>query len=300
MRLGEAIERYAQEAGPKPAARVRRYFEWLGTVHGANSDTVFARFLHHLQEEGLAPGTVDLYARTVRAFFRRFGLQPPRVKGPRLDPFKDQKRPALEWELIARMIRAARAGDVTNRQASLLALATTYGLRAGELAAIRVADVDLPGERIYIRTLKGGRPRWCWVPPEIVPYLEGVWAPSNPNAVEKVFDNLWGAVMDTKKPERTNWHSVRRALVRDLITAGVPESAVARFLRWSSGSGRGPERMVALYARPSEYVGAEGVTPAREEDEGRREYDALVWDLHPYLSLWRDEASDRLKGTGSP
>jgi len=277
----EALDRYRRSAGPKPASIVERYLRWGGT----NADAVLGRYLRHLEQEGLGPGTVDLHRRTIRAFYRQFGLPAPTARGWRYDP-KDARRPALAADLVLRLITAARAGDLTGRQACLLALATTYGMRAVELAAIRPSDVDPEGERIYIRTAKGGQPRWCWLPPQIIPWLPAVWPSASPNSVEKTFGNLWGNAVDAERPARANWHAVRRALVRDLVAAGVPEGAVARFLRWSGGGSRGPERMVALYSSPTEQVGAEGVSQVRAEDAGQREYDRDVWDHHPYLRHW--------------
>ncbi|HEY3367774.1 MAG TPA: hypothetical protein VGK74_22175 [Symbiobacteriaceae bacterium] len=282
MTAAEALARYEREAGPKFAAIVERYLRWGGT----QADAAFARYLRHLeQEEHLAPGTVDLHRRTIQAFYRHFRQESPQVRGWHYDPH-DASRPALSSDLITRLIQAARGGDLTGRQSALLAMSSTYGMRAGELAALGPEDVDLAGARVYIRTLKGGTPRWCWLPPEIQPYVDLEWSRCTPNSVEKTFDNLWSAVSDIEKPQRTNWHSCRRALVRDLVAGGVPEGSVARFLRWANGGARGSEKMVALYSKPSDDVGVEGVTRARMEDEGGREFDALVWDSHPYLRLW--------------
>jgi integrase len=281
LTAAEALKRYAREAGPKFAAMVERY---LGKG-GSNSDTVFLKYLRHLEQEGLRPGTVDLHRRTIQAFYRHFRLAPPQARGWHYDPH-DASRPALAVELIAHLIQAAKTGKLTSRQTALLALSTTYGMRAGELAAVTAADVDLVGQRIYIRTLKGGKPRWCFLPPEIIPYVDASWARVSPNSVEKTFDNLWSAAVDAGRPDGTAWHSCRRALVRDLVAGDAPDGAVAKFLRWANGGSKGAERMVELYSRPSDHVGLEGTTPARTEDEGCRSHDELVWDRHPYLKFW--------------
>lgn len=284
MTAAEALVRYRQEAGPKPAAIVERYLRWGGQP----SEGKLLQYLRHLEtDDDLAPGTVDLHRRTIQAFYRRFGVRVPRLRGWKYDP-KDASRPALATDLVAQLITVARAGELTTRQTSLLALATTYGMRAGELAAVQAQDVDVPGQRLYIRTLKGGASRWCWLPPVIAGYLQESWPRCSPNSVEKTFLNMWASISDAEKPSRTNWHACRRALVRDLVAAGAPEAAVARFLRWSGGGAKGAERMVQLYGSPSEEVGAGGVTAARTEDAGRREYDAGAWDHHPYLRLWAD------------
>lgn len=282
MTAAEALARYRAHAGDKPAAIVERYLRWGGQP----SEGKLLAYLRRLESEHhLAPGTVDLHRRTIQAFYRFHQVLAPRLRGWRYDP-KDAQRPALATDLVAQLITAARAGELSSRQTSLLALATTYGMRAGELAAVQAQDVDLPGERIYIRTLKGGASRWCWLPPVVAGYLQDVWPRCSPNSVEKTFDNMWAEVSDKEKPRRTNWHAVRRALVRDLLAAGAPAGDVSRFLRWARGGAAAEERMVHLYGNPSEEVAATGVTAARTEDTGRRDYDAAAWDRHPYLKLW--------------
>ena len=262
---------------------VKRYLEWGGN----SEDKSLIKYIKHLAEqEGLAPGSIDLHRRTIQAFYRHFNLRVPRARAWRYDP-KDAHRPALGVEIIKLMVGAARAGNLTNRQSCLLALATTYGLRAGEMAVVQYNDVDPDGQQIYLRTLKGGRARWCWLPPEISPYVADP-EPGTPNAAEKTFANIWAAVMEIDRPRETNWHAARRALVRDLVQGGASDGAVGRFLRWSAGGGRGPEKMVSLYARPSEIVTPDGIEAARTEGEGRREFDLEVWEKHPYLKLWRD------------
>ena len=282
MTAAEALARYRAEAGPKFAARVEAFLRWGGT----NTDASLTAYVRELSAQGLRPGTVDLHVRTIRAFYRRFGLPAPRPRGFRFDP-RDSHRPALDRALIESLLRAAKEGELPAGSAWMLVLAATYGMRAGELAAVRPEDVDLDGQRLYIRTLKGGQPRWCWLPPEVAALLPGELPRVSANQAESAFAGIWGAVLEVERPKGTGWHSIRRSLVRDLRLAGVPREARTRFLRWKGGGGDGAERMDEWYGHPSEVVGVSGVEAAREEDAGRREYDAAVWDRHPYLPILR-------------
>ena len=282
VRIRDALEIYRQEAGPKFASIVRRWLEWGGKPE----DSVLLSYLRHLESEGLAPGSIDLHRRAIQAFYRRFNVVPPRARSWRYNP-KDAERPALERSVIERMIGAAKSGEIIGQEVGLVCFSTTYGLRAGEMAAIRPRDLDWEGHRVFIRTLKGGTPRWTWLSPELQPFIGPSWEAASARGVEMSFRRIWdAAVTEGDRPERTSWHSIRRALVRDLVATGVPSDAVARFLRWSGGAGRGPERMVSLYSQPNLTVGIEGATVVRDEDTGKREYDVAVWDRHPYLGLW--------------
>lgn len=277
MKIREAIETYGRETDSKRAAIVRRYVEWGGEA----SDALFARYLRLLGDQGLAPGTVDLHRRTIRAFYRRFQIPPPKAAGFRYDHMRDSRRPALTTETVQAMIRAAKDGLLSEREASLLALSATYGMRAEEMASVRREDIDLEGERIFIRTAKHGRMRWCWMPPAIRPFLSVPWD-GHPPDIYAVFDNLWASVSDQSKPKGLGFHSIRRALVSALDKAGVPDSAKERFMRWASGH----RSMASLYANPSEEVSAEGAERVRSEEESAREYDGEVWMRHPFLSEW--------------
>ncbi len=278
--VDEAIGRYGDEAGPKRAAIVRRFVEEQGWHESASR--ALAAHMRDLEGRGMKPGTVDQVYRTVRAFYRRLGLQPPRVSGHHYDPM-DSSRPALDQGLIRQMIAAATAGRIVPQHAGYLVLSTVYGMRATEMASVRGADVDLSRERFHVRTAKGGRERWMWLPPQAAAYLPGHWPIASESHVEASFGRIWDIVLEADRPRGVAWHSVRRALVRDLREQGVDATDVERFLRWASGGSR---RMVQLYERPNEIVSATGERETVTIPEGTREADAAVWDRHPYLHLF--------------
>ena len=279
MTYREALEVYRSEVGQKFARMVERYLESGGT----NADQTFTAYLRDMERSGMARGTCDLHRRTIRAFYRRFSMTAPNARGWEFDSEAESRRPALDGHLIARMIEAAKDGTLTARQSCILALTTTYGARAEEVARVQMKDVDREGSRIFIRTAKHGIKRWCWLPPEIEPWLQAEWPETQANSVEKAFAAIWAQVLEIPRPPRTGWHGIRRGLVLALKEVGVPEEDRERFLRWKVKGG-----MVKLYSRPNVLVGAEGEAPARQEgDEGSREYDEAVWERHPFLPLWR-------------
>jgi integrase len=283
LTLAEALRDYGVQAGPKRAAIVRKFIDEQGWHPEPDAASrALERHLRSLRQAGLRPSSVDQVYRTVRAFYRRYGLMAPRVPGQRYDP-RDSSRPALSREVIERLVQAARQGLVPPLYTAYLALSTVYGLRAGEIASLRPEDLDRQGKRIYVRTLKGGVSRWIWLPEEVSRWLLDPWPGPAPVArVEAAFGRVWDATMESIRPARVAWHSIRRALHRDLASAGVSREARERFGRWASRT----REMASLYAYPNATVTETGVQVAQREAEGTREEDREVWERHPYLCLW--------------
>lgn len=275
-----AAEAYGRHAGAKYGAIARRYVE----SGGERSDRSLARYVRAMEDRGYRRGTIDLHLRIIAAFYRRQGLEPPRVRGWSYD-LHEAHRPAVSASWVEQIIPHARTHpEVTLRERTVLALATTYGLRAGEVAAVRKEDV--PGDgRIFLRTEKGGERRWCHLPAEIARNLQTDWPPCNPSEVYAAWDRLWESA-GIRRPKGAGLHTVRRALMRDMTEAGVSQAACERFLRWADG-GRGAGRMAALYRQPSAEIGSDGAVRQVEVDSGAREFDAEVWARHPYLRWWR-------------
>jgi integrase len=281
MTLREALDIYRQETGSKHARMVERWLSWGGQP----DDQLLARYVRHLRDEQLSDATIDLHLRTIRAFYRRFGVRPPSVRGWRFDA-KTSNRPALDREFVLKMIDAAKTGHVWSWHVPLLVLATVYGMRASEMANVLPEDLDSPHARIYIRTMKGGIRRWVHFPTHLHKFFAG-WSAPSLSEIERSFDEVWSAVSDESKPLGVGWHSCRRALVRDLRLAGVPEDAVIRFLRWKSARDNAA-KMLDLYSNPNLLVTEQGARAVTEFDQGSPDYDAEVWQQHPYCTRWRD------------
>ena len=154
---------------------------------------------------------------------------------------------------------------------ALAALATTYGLRRVELAAILPRDLDLPGRLLAVRTAKGGVHASHLLPEEILPALDpAAFAP--PRTVETVHG--WFKALARRAGIPRQWHegfdmSIRTALVRGLLRAGLGENQVERFMRWNRG------RMAWRYERGHERDQAPDV-------------DGPALLLHPFLPYWRE------------
>lgn len=282
--MDEALARYAAECGPVTKSRnlriIRRYLETGHTY----ADESLAAYLREMARDGYRIATIDLHRRIIRAFWSSLQVRPP--KAPlRFDAQQDSDRPALAPDMMRTLITAAAdpRQPLSAYQRAVVAVAVTYGPRANELAAIQDRDVDREARRLYIRASKKGRPRSLWIPPGIAPLLDIAWPTVTVAHVERQFGTIWAVVFDTEKPKGIAWHSVRRALVRDLVQAGIPDGAIGHFMRWSSHRA-GEFAMVDLYGHPNQETTPAGTTLVSSRDTGAYAEDALVWDRHPYIT----------------
>ncbi len=280
--MDQALDRYRQLVGPvnatKNVATVRKWLVWGGQP----TDASLTAYVRELQRQGKKPGTIDGHVRTIKSFYRKFKITPPRVVGFTFDPLQDTDRPALALEAMQTLMAAALDPDsgLDAYQRAILAVSLIYGPRANELAAIQPQDVE--AERIYIRTSKKGTPRFIWVHPTIRPLLDIDWPEVSTPYVERQFRTIWAVVFGTEKPKGIAWHSVRRGLASALSGAGVSDSDIEHFMRWAAGKkGRS---MVALYKNPNQIVGANGKAPVTKTEAGSYAEDAGVWERHPLLT----------------
>lgn len=292
MTYREALEVYESNAGKKAGYYPRRYLT-TGDAHTDHrSDQVFTRYVNGLVGEGMKRGTADLHRRMCAAFFRatnqmlidrrEMPQHVPVVRGWHYDG-KESRRVFFDGGPIARLIDAAKDGTLAPAQVFWLMLATIYGMRAVEIGRMRPEYVDLPGERLYIDAAKGSVKRWCWFPPELHQWVPDTVTPRMAGTITKAFAAIWGAVFEVERPDKAAWHAVRRSLTEGLKRNSVPKEDRQRFLRWKTGGD-----MDDLYSDPNVRVAETGEAPERlSGDEGTREFDALAWDGHPHLPMWR-------------
>lgn len=281
LTIEEALRRYAAQAGQARVAQhvaiVRRYLLWGGN----NTDAKLAAYVHYLSDAGLRESTIDLHVRIIRAFWRSLGVSVPRAPALTVE----SSRVALATDQVRALIE--RAPQLGPREQAILAVSTIYGLRAIEILRLRKTDMDFAHERIFIRTAKGGVQRWQWLPPVLHPILQKPWPRLSEKRLRRYWHTIWaGVTPDTLPATGVAFHAIRRALVRDLMAAGVSEERVSQFMRWKTVQGQRRLSMAHLYAHPTAEVHEDGIVRLTAADPGRREADAAVWAAHPYLPWW--------------
>ncbi len=122
-------------------------------------------YLQHLHAKGLSRVTIRIYTNAVRAFIRHAerrgwctaGLADA-LHGPRI--YREHGLPlGPSWDDVKRLIQdAASSHDAADvRDHAILLLLAVYGLRAGEVAALRLEDIDWEHDRLTVRRPKQRR-----------------------------------------------------------------------------------------------------------------------------------------------
>ena len=286
MRLKEILEEDLRARG-KSSETIRTWcpiveeFEnVIGQKEEYNRQDVI-KFLAHQREKGLSPNSMLKSLKAIRCLFTAMEIPFPKVSLSRPQP-EEIQRTVFEREEVLELIQKAKAfykpGDV---RLAYLALSTTYGLRASELAEFSSQDIiQAPGNgfqyKVKIHTKKHGRPTSQIIPPQIEPYLvnvetngiEGNLTNKKTIQMNKLFDKICKD-LGFKKEKGFSWHSIRRSLVTQLVLKEVPALHIFRFLRWSEGTLMKEFGELPIYARTEqEYT------------------DLKVFPNHPFLEAW--------------
>jgi len=120
------------------------YFGWrmrkLRRTTRSGVASCLRSFLKYLHADGFVPGDLS-----------------PLVSGPVLYKFEDIPR-AFNEEQVKKMLETTRRDKtpVGLRDYAILMLLATYGLRAGEVAQLRLDDIDWRAEKLHVRQTKTG------------------------------------------------------------------------------------------------------------------------------------------------
>ena len=146
---------------------VGRFLDWLherrAPVSGLSPRDLDG-YLQHLHAKRLSRVSIKIHTDAVRAFLRHAewrgwcsaGLAVT-LHGPHI--YRENGLPmGPSWDDVTRLIEDAASDDPTDtRDRALLLLFAVYGFRAGEVAALRLDDIDWEHDRLTVRRSKAGR-----------------------------------------------------------------------------------------------------------------------------------------------
>ncbi|MFC1899613.1 hypothetical protein ACFLXP_04710 [Chloroflexota bacterium] len=222
-------------------------------------------YLADCRERAITQNSIVTMLRPVKLLWQILDLgEFPKLAMPKVKA-TDVNRPILDSEEIVRMIKEGK--HVLDKQSiAYLALATTYGLRRGEMS--KMSDKFVRGVReLRVETLKGGPVTVHKVPDEIKKHLNG-FQTIDDRYMSRKFNAICNRV-GLRNKKGYGWHSIRRRLATELITRGLPSLMVVRYMRWSDAWMKGEMGMLGI------YVGKE-----------QRTIDKEVFKVHPFLEYW--------------
>ena len=228
------------------AADLRDFTSWLGSQGLALDDLdvrVLAAYTAELgrARRGLAPTTIARRLSAVRSLVRH-ALGPERVPDAALGPRRPRRlpeTPALE-EVESAVDRAGRDADpLALRNAALLELAYSCGLRSAEVVALDLGDIDLDREHVHVRG-KGGKERLVPLGEEAA-WRVGLWLRDGRPALARgasdaLFLSVRGRRLDTSVLRRLlrNPHRLRHAYATHLLEGGADLRTIQELLGHAS------------------------------------------------------------------
>lgn len=177
----------------------------------------------------------------------------------------DIKRSIFSRDEVCGMIRRGK-NVLSGRELAYLALSSIYGLRREELT-----NLEINGEKVVVDTVKGGRVTTHVIPDEIKNYLVG-YERSDVRYMSFVFQRMMRKLGVVLKDAGYGWHSIRRALVTELVCEEASLFNLLRFMRWSEASLKGEFGTMVFYAK-------------REQEKVDKE----IFKVHPFLPIWGEK-----------
>jgi integrase/recombinase XerD len=158
-------ERGLSEATLKQfSSQIRHFLQWYGTLGREFADVQVSdvdTYLAHGGAHGWCRITVNNVATALRAFFRYCTQRhwtrehfADSIRGPRI--YTLESLPAgPDWSDVQRLFAALDQNDPTDlRDRPILMLMAIYGLRAGEVAKLRLEHLDWEQDRLHIPRTK--------------------------------------------------------------------------------------------------------------------------------------------------
>jgi len=200
----------------------RKFLEYCNRPVEELNEMDVRKFLGHLiVEKKLSPGTVNSYSAAIRFFFavtlnRTMNyLQIPRYKNPKKLPV------ILTREEISLLVSCC---DNAKHKAMLL-MAYGSGLRANELASLKVKDIDSGSMRVFVHGGKGKKDRYTILSGNALLALRDYWLKYRPKSPEGyLFPGLRniGHITDD---------AIGLAMDKALSKAGITKKATLHTLR---------------------------------------------------------------------
>ena len=246
-----AIDRFLASPGLAESTRrsygfdLRDFARWLERS-GVGLEQVDTRALAGYTTElgrdrrRLSPATINRRLAAVRSFLR-FTLGPGRVPDAALSPRRPRRLPEAPKvaEVEALVAAADGGGALALRNAALVELVYSCGLRSAEAVGLDLRDVDFEQESVHVRG-KGGKERVVPLGEEAARRVSDYLRKGRPGLARGANDALFlsahGRRLDTSTLRRlvANPHRLRHAFATHLLEGGADLRTIQELLGHSS------------------------------------------------------------------
>src|SRR5215471_17998221 len=136
-------------------------------------------------------------------------MKPPKLAKPRVESLSDDE--------LERLVKACRGSSFADRRdEALVRLLAATGMRAGEVMALRVEDVDLRGGQLRVRHSKNGKARVVGFSPVVARSLDRYLRARRSHRLADLPDVWLG-----EQGRRFGYQGLSRALKQRAVVAGI-------------------------------------------------------------------------------
>ena len=171
-----SVRRFTPDTQREYIRAVKRLAAFLGRSPDTATREELRSFQLHLTETGTRPPTINATVTALRFFFR-VTLDRPETTRHLVFVYEPRKLPrVLSTEEVLRLLEAAPSPQ----HKAALSVAYGAGLRAMEVVALKVSDIDSKRMMLRVEQGKGRKDRFAMLSPQLLELLRDWWRVARP------------------------------------------------------------------------------------------------------------------------
>jgi site-specific recombinase XerD len=214
------VRRFTPDTQREYVRAVKRLVGFLGRSPDTASAEELRAFQVHLTETGVRPPTINATVTALRFFFK-VTLDRPETTRHLVFVYEPRKLPrVLSPEEVLRLLEAA----ASPKHKAALSVAYGAGLRAMEVVALKVSDIDSKRMMLRVEQGKGRKDRFAMLSPQLLELLRDWWRIARPP--------LW-IFPGRDRVSQMSTRQLNRVCHRAAELAGLPKWVAPHTLRHS-------------------------------------------------------------------